>query len=198
MSARICEVYVTELEKATPTYIGTVRGTMENEKMNVENKVVSLFSGSCTLSQPLRCSAVRIRCLSIKEKVHLSVRSVACVGTLLCIDLPETKKSAQEQYPERLIVPNPIKFIQSDWVICRPEDSLSASLQTTFAQQVLFEGKMNRIEDGATHHYPYRLLQGTERRDAEADDCTGGIGGCCVDDGGCGALSRGQGEIAGE
>ena len=147
MSARICEVYVTELEKATPTYIGTVRGTMENEKMNVENKVVSLFSGSCTLSQPLRCSAVRIRCLSIKEKVHLSVRSVACVGTLLCIDLPEAKKSAQEQYPERLIVPNPIKFIQSNWVICRPEDSLSASLQTTFAQQVLFEGKMNSMEE---------------------------------------------------
>lgn len=44
-------------------------------------------------------------------------------------------------------MPNPIKFIQSDWVICRPEDSLSASLQTTFAQQVLFEGKMNSMEE---------------------------------------------------
>ena len=29
----------------------------------------------------------------------------------------------------------------------RPEDSLSSSLQTAFAQQVLFEGKMNSLEE---------------------------------------------------
>lgn len=147
MSARICEVYVLELEKSTPTYIGTVRGTMECEKTSAENKEVSLFSGSCSVGQPLRCSAVRIRCLSIKEKVHLSIRSVVCTGTLLSIELPKAKKSAQEQHPERLFVPTPIKSIQNKWVIHRPEDSLSTSLQTTFAQQVLFEGKMNSMEE---------------------------------------------------
>lgn len=147
VSARICEVYVNELGKSTPTYIETVRGSMLNEKVHVDGADVSLFSGDCSLKQVIRCSGVRIRCLSIKEKTHLSVRSVVCFGTLLSIKLPEVEKSMQERYPERIIVPKPIKWLLGCVVMCRPEDSLSSSLQTAFAQQVLFEGKMNSLEE---------------------------------------------------
>ena len=46
VSARICEVYVNELGKSTPTYIETVRGSMLNEKVHVDGVMCRCFLGT--------------------------------------------------------------------------------------------------------------------------------------------------------
>lgn len=100
-------MYVVEHEKVKPSYLGTKRCMITDEKITMDTNQIQMYKGEASFSEGTLVDCIKVRFLSIKEKVFAVLRSIAIIGKQTIIDLkPPTP---EEDYPDRLKVPKPIK-----------------------------------------------------------------------------------------
>lgn len=105
-AARICEVYVVEHGKIKPSYLGTKRCTISDEKVSLDTMSIQMYNGTMDLPSSELIDCIKIRYLSIKEKVFALLCRIVCVGKQTIIN--SGSAAPAEENPERLLVPQPL------------------------------------------------------------------------------------------
>lgn len=91
-----------------------------------------MYAGEYTLTSNDIVDSIIIRCLSIKERVRIVLHSIMFTGESTDLSVPQPSKESREEPP----------------VSEAPKQSqLTGLMETTFAQQLLFDSKIKSVEE---------------------------------------------------
>ena len=86
--------------------------------------------------------SITIRCLSIKERVRIVLRSVIFSGESTDLTVSQPTKESQEK-PSASEAPKQQQMQQQQ----QQQQQLNGLMETTFAQQLLFDSKIKSVEE---------------------------------------------------
>ena len=93
--------------KVKPSYLGTKRCVVATESFDINGISVQMYSGTMEFPSSELVDCVKIRFLSVKERIFALLRSICFVGKQTIIN--SVKNTAEYEHSDRLHVPQPIQ-----------------------------------------------------------------------------------------
>ena len=100
-----------------------------------------MYSGEFNPTSKDIVDSITIRCLSIKERVRIVLRSVIFSGESTDLTVSQSSKDSQEK-PSASEAPKQQQMQQQ-----QQQQQLNGLMETTFAQQLLFDSKIKSVEE---------------------------------------------------